>query len=330
MKKKILALVLASVAVLTSFVSCGRSANADSDMSYAEDKAEYDERPGSSGNSALKDEAYSSIEGGFTNGELGASEAVSETVRKRIQYVTVSMESTEYDVALNSVKAKCQSLGGYIESSNEYGLDNKGRGSRYATLVFRIPQEKLNEFTDGITSAGNVLSFTTDSDDVTEKYYDIEARLASLEAQRDRYMALLEKAEIMEDILVIDQALSEVIYQIESYTGTLNKYDALVSYSTVTLYINEVVTLTEPVPVDPTFGERIAEAFKDSLEAFEEMIQKTVIFIVAAIPFIIVPAAIVIVLIAVISTKSRKRRKSAVIAQIPSTEKETYERKDLE
>lgn len=328
MKKKILAIVLASVAVLTSFASCGSSVNDDSDMSYAGDKAEFEEKPGSGGNSALKDEAYSSIDGGFTNGELGAADAVSETVRKRIQYVNVSMESTEYDVALNSVKAKCQSLGGYIESSNEYGLDNKGRGSRYATLVFRIPQEKLNEFTDGITSAGNVLSFTTDSDDVTEKYYDIEARLASLEAQRDRYMELLEKAEIMEDILVIDQALSEVIYQIESYTGTLNKYDALVSYSTVTLYINEVVTLTEPEPVDPTFGERIAEAFKDSLDAFGEIMQNTVIFIVAATPFIIVPAVAVIVLIAVISAKSRKRRKNAVIAEIPSAEKVTESEKD--
>lgn len=298
--RSLLSFIMAAI-LLLSLVSCGAANDAatDSDMpGYAYDKSEN-----------MSPELEYSKDDGFVSGSLDASTAVTDSARKRIQYVNISMESTEYDSSLTAIKTKCAELGGYIESSNEYGLDSSGRGSRSASITFRIPQENLNAFTSGVETAGNILSFTTDTDDVTESYYDIEARLASLEAQRDRYMALLEKAEKMEDILVIDSALTEVIYEIESYTGTLNKYDALVAYSTVNLNLREVVELTEAEPVDPTFGERIASAFLDSTESFVEMMQSIVVGVAAAMPFLIVPVIIVVVVIIVIRSNGKKKRK---------------------
>ncbi len=244
---------------------------------------------------------------------VGSLDAVTETARKRIQYVTITMESLEYDKALDEIKDRAAAAGGYIESSNESGKDVYGVGSRSAKLVFRIPADRLDEFSGSIDEVGNVISLLTDTKDVTESYYDIEARLASLEAQRDRYMALLEKADTMDEILIIDNALSNVLYQIESYTGTLNKYDSLVAYSTVTLTLREVIELTEPEPIiteEPTFGERIAEAFSDSINAFVEILEALVIGFVAATPFLIIPAAIIVIIIIVIASKAKRRRRA--------------------
>lgn len=303
--------VIMAAVLMLSLVSCGAASN-DMAADYApggaynggDYKAESDYDIG-----AGAPETGYPTKDGFSNGSIGASDAVTDTARKRIQYVNVSMESTEYDETLGTIKAKCSQLGGYIEMSDEYGKGANGYGSRSANLTLRIPQEKLDEFTGGLETLGHILSFTTDTDDVTDSYYDIEARLASLEAQRDRYMALLEKAEEMEDILVIDKALTEVIYQIESYTGTLNKYDALVAYSTVRVYLNEVIEFTEEIPVDPTFGERITDAFVDSTEAFIDIIEGTVVALAAITPFLIIPVIIVVVVIIAVRSNGKKKQK---------------------
>ena len=68
------------------------------------------------------------------------------------------------------------------------------------------------------------MSSKTDTKDVTDSYFDIEARLASLEIQKERYLELLERAEDMESIVVLTNALTDVLYQIESHTGTLKRY----------------------------------------------------------------------------------------------------------
>lgn len=309
--KRILSVLIASL-MLVSLVSCG----AASDMEAAGD-VYY---PGASDNNAsggaLEDYVEKPKEEGYYGdssaglGSLGALEAVTETSRKRIQYVTVSIESTEYDAAVSAVKSRASELGGYIETSEERGLGVYGNGNRYSHIVFRIPSERLDEFKGDLEGVGNLLSINVTTDDVTESYYDIEARLASLEAQRDRYMALLEEAKSLDEIIILDDALTNVLYQIESYTGTLNKYDSLSAYSTVTVNLQEVKELTEEVEDPETFGERIAAAFADSVEALGDFFQGVVVVIAAVIPWVALPIVIVIVILISVKRSVKKRDKS--------------------
>lgn len=330
MKKRIISAILAVLFVTAAFASCSASMNdmAAGDVYYpSEDKAEdiynggYDE-----GYDEGYDKDYVEPELGAPESDgssIGSLDAVTETARKRIQYVTVTMESLEYDTALSEIKMRMAAAGGYIESSSESGKDIKGTGSRRAYLVFRIPAENLDKFAGEIEDVGNVLTLETSTRDVTESYYDIEARLASLESQRDRYMELLSEAKSMDEILILDNALTEVLYQIESYTGTLNKYDSLVAYSTVTLTLTEVIELTEPEPPvveEPTFGERIKEAFGDSVEAFGDMIEAIVIGIVAVAPFLVIPAFVIVIVIIIIRGKVKKQRRARVPAEIEKGE----------
>ncbi len=325
---RIISAASALLLMMTALASCsaGRSDVYENGDSYPSGKEDYVYDEGFGGNYAGDyDDGYKgeadfvpeteAPEGGSS---LGSLDAVTETARKRIQYVTVTMESLEYDRALSEIKMRATAAGGYIESSSESGKDIKGTGSRRAYLVFRIPAENLDSFAGDIEEVGNVLTLETSTRDVTESYFDIEARLASLESQRDRYMELLSEAKSMDEILIIDNALTDVLYQIESYTGTLNKYDSLVAYSTVTLTLSEVIELTEPEPPvikEPTFGERIKEAFGDSIEAFGDMIEAIVIGIVAAAPFLVIPAfAIVIIIIAVRGKLRKQRRRRAEAA----------------
>ncbi len=310
MKKRIIA-ILSAVLVLLSAVSCSSGAMNDTDASspmkpsdegYYENGVDYD--------SSYKGEAAESGKPADGVGGLGSLDAVTETARKRIQYVTVALESKEYDNTVGTIKSRALAVGGYIETSNESGLGVYGNGNRYASLVFRIPSDKLDEFRGELETAGNLLSVNVRTDDVTEKYYDIEARLASLTAQRDRYMELLEKAETLDEIIVLDNALTEVLYQIESYTGTLNKYDSLAAYSTVTVTVQEVKDLTVKDEDPETFGDRIVEAFGDSLESLGNFFEGAVIVIVSVLPWVALPIVIVVIVIVCIKKNGKKGRKN--------------------
>lgn len=88
--------------------------------------------------------------------------------------------------------------------------------------------------------------------------------LTALEAQRTRLNELADHAETTADLLEIESQLSDVQYQLENYTRQLRNMDQQVSYSTVDIYLQEVVTLT---PTGVTFTERIADAFGGGWDA---------------------------------------------------------------
>ena len=266
----------------------------------SEDGANADMAPGYSGGYGYNNDNSASAPGKPEDGspEVGDGEAsgiaAGAVDRKRIQYVTVDMETLEYDTAAAKLKSMAAEAGGYIDSSRETGLSVSGRGTRRSEFVFRIPTGELDGFTAKVAELGNVLSQYTTTDDVTEKYFDTEARLAALKLERDKYMELLDRADNMDYIISLTNALSEVNYQIELYTGTLNKYDSLIAYSTVTV--------------------KLANAFSGSLEAFSLMCQTIIIGLTAALPFLIIPAAAVIIVVVIVVRRSKKRRRAALEA----------------
>lgn len=103
---------------------------------------------------------------------------------------------------------------------------------------------------------------------VTDEYYDIEARLKSLRTQEERLLALLEQSGSLEDIVQLEQALSDVTYEIEKLTGTLRNYDSLIEYMTVTIDLREVTRETEVTQAPVTLGERIAAQFHSPWRAW--------------------------------------------------------------
>ena len=307
MKKRILAAILAAITMM-SVVGCSAvkenldgivgndfygelSGMASSDASMPEEAA---------GGYADKIDSDYDSSGAAVEGVEGVEE------RKRIVYIDVTMETLEYDKTVSELKSMAGSAGGYIDSSEEYNSDVYGRG-RSAKFVFRIPQADASGFAEALPSIGHVLTQSEHGSDVTAQYFDIETRLRSLELQRDKYMELLDKAEDINYIIELTQALSDVIYQIESYTTTLNRLDSLVAYSTVTVDVREVVEETK-APEEVTFGSRAAKAFSGSIEAFVAFVQWVAIAVVAASPFILMLAVVVIVILVIVAIRRRKRR----------------------
>lgn len=239
--------------------------------------------------------------------EEGAAGATA-TERKLIKNVDMNVETREYDKLLASVENKVTELGGYIESLDAYNGSSyyNYRSTRNANMTIRIPKDCLDEFLNTVSDLGNVTSRSENVQDVTLTYVDLQSHRDALQTEQERLLQLLEQAESIEDIITIEQRLSDVRYQLESMESQLRSYDNQVDYSTVYLYIDEVEVYT-PVEEETTW-ERISAGFMDSLKSIGEGIKEAAIWFVIHIPYLVI-WAIVIVIIVLILKKIKKRTK---------------------
>lgn len=265
MKKRKLIPALFLLALL-SLSACGSGAKytgsngADAGENFAPPQASFaPEEPSF-------DNAY---EPGFAPEEdAGGSAGVYYENTKVILTAELSLQSTDFDAARDALEGLVTAQKGYFERA-EYANGGYGSGSsRWGSFTIRVPKENFNAFLDAVGDVAHVTSRVTGVQDVGEEYYDAELHLKTLNTKHDRLLDLLEKAEIMEDIIALETALSDVEYQIQQYSSTLTRYDALIDYSTIRLDLQEVVRVTDtPTEVDP-LSARLGAAFTGGWQNF--------------------------------------------------------------
>ncbi len=270
---------------------------------------------------------YSGQENGadLTGGvDAGSGEKTSPALpvdpnRKLIRSGELEIESLAFEQSLSKLDTLLAKLGGYVETSSIAGTSKTrpGQQLRSAQLTVRVPSEQYDAFLKGSADLGNVLRQTTGAQDVTDSYYDTEARLTSQKMMEQRLLELLSKSETLTDIVSLEQSLADTRYEIEKLTGTLRKWDALVEYSSFTLYIREVVQLTEEDPLKPeprTLGERLKASFLSSIEDIKDGFSTFLVFLAGALPVLVIWGVILAAAIPLTLYLARRgRRKSAVL-----------------
>ncbi|MDE7446060.1 MAG: DUF4349 domain-containing protein [Lachnospiraceae bacterium] len=276
-----------------SAASKNAAASAETEMEVAYDSsASYDSGDIYSGGT-VEASAEARENGGYDEGEGGTEEL--NTQRKLIKNVNLQVETENFDELLATVEEKTQKAGGYIEQSYTYnGSNYYGGGRRNASLTIRIPAERLNDFLSSVSEVSNVISRNESVTDVTLQYVDMESHKKALQAEQDRLLELLEKAETIEDIISLESRLSEVRYQIESMESQLRTMDNQVSYSTVELYIDEVEKLT-PVKEQTTW-QKISVGFTKSLNNIENGLVNFGIGVIISLPYLVLWAVVILIL----------------------------------
>ncbi len=238
--------------------------------------------------------------------------------QKLIRTLRISMETLDFDKSLAGINTLTVQAGGYIESSTVNGQSYNNRSYRSASFVIRVPAAKLEEAESALSSLGNVTSSTSEVSDVTLTWADTESRIKALTAQRDSLLTMLEKAEDLSDLLTIQDHLTEVEYQLESYASQLRVLDNKVSYSTIRLTLNEVKIYTEEEP--ESFGARISRTFRQSLKNVGTFFSDLAVFVVGNLPAIlcwVVFILLVIFGVRGISKRSKAKRKQQGVVPLP-------------
>ncbi len=310
---KVMSLLLAFTLIL-SLVSCG----SNSSDSPANSSAFYEAatEPGVYESDAAWDEEesygyYDEAEPGMAaessatgTDSSDVTAAMDSTEVKMIYTAHLELEVLDLNEAVSGLNQLVAQMGGYYQSSDRNGSYGN---YRYANFTVRIPVEHYREFVDAWSNSENckLTSAREDAEDVGTRYFDIETRLETLRNKMDRLQVLLEQATEMEDIIYIENAISETEYEIELYSSDLNRYDSLINFSTVYISMKEVVKLAEQE--QPTFAQRLGQNFQWGLDSIVELLQDLALSIAYNFVGILI-FVIVIVVIIVALRKSAKRK----------------------
>jgi len=243
-------------------------------------------------------------------------EATDDT-SKIIKNATVNAETKDFEDATGKLKTLISSVGGNVASSNSTvgtSYYSNGDVAKRANYTIKVPSEKFEEFLGALEELLNVTYITTSTEDVTENYLTVEAKIESLEAQRKGLVDMLENVDLQTDFYTwqqIKNELTEIESQLNYYHNILQGLDKVTRYSTVYLTVDEVVELTVIGEEDESFGKEIGNAFKESLSATLEFFKGLLIVIIYLLPFLIISGGIAVLIVVLVRRSNKKRAKRA-------------------
>ncbi len=193
---------------------------------------------------------------------------------KFIYTADLSLETTTFDDSITALTDLVSSLDGYTEQSH---VENRG-SYRYASFTLRLPAQSLETFTAQAGELCLTVYSSTNVEDISFVYYDTQGRLETQQIKMERLQSLLEQAETMEDLLTIEDAISDTQWEIDNFSGQIKYYDAQVNYATVELSLQEVGQLSN-VEVTPIgFTGRMGNAFTSGIDNFVDGLEDMAIF----------------------------------------------------
>jgi hypothetical protein len=242
---------------------------------------------------------------------LGQDADLSEKI---IYSAYAELETTDFEASIAAVEQLQTRYGAFLENSSVTGsnLSDSYYGitsCRSATYTLRVPKENYFSLTDNLSSVGNVTYLSSDATNITQQYTDTASRLSAYETEETRLLEILAEAETVEDMIAVENRLSDIRYQKESLTSQLQNWDNQVSYSSVTIVLNEVQELTPaPTTEAPTYWEEVGSAFRSTLHGLFVIAKTLLKLLIAATP-VLVPILLIIVVILVVHRRKKKQQK---------------------
>lgn len=228
--------------------------------------------------------------------------------RLLIRTVMITAETTNYNKVAADLESRVRECGGYIEYSSMHGTGNN-KDLRSGSYTVRVPADKLDSLIEAVGTSCTVTSSNESTTDVTLEYVDTKARIESLRVEYDQLLTLLSQAEDLDTIIVLQNRLTDVRYQIESAESRVRVLENQVQYATLTLTLNEVLEEKEvEEPHVVTYGEKVSNQFKQTWENTVEFFQNALLGLIACIPGIVVMIVIAAVVLIIVFTARKKRR----------------------
>ncbi len=245
----------------------------------------------------------------------GAENELPEIDPEKIIYsAEITVETTEFEKGIEQLKELVAKYNGYIEQSSvsDANYYTKSSGSYYnrsADFTIRVPSEDFSTMSGDLSSIGNVPYSHTYTENVSAQYYDTAARLKAYTAQETRLLEMLDMAKGVEDIIAIEGELTNVRYEIESLQSSLNNWDRRINYSTIYLNLQEVREYSdEPAGNELSYGQQLLHSLKRGFHSVGRFFKDLLLWLVGALPALVIIAVLLIVFIPLIKKQSAKRR----------------------
>jgi hypothetical protein len=244
-------------------------------------------------------EASHQIDPSGTVTDSGAGEVLSNSdalQRKIIYTADVKLVVEEFNSIPSKVEKLVEDFEGYVAGSAVTGSPGIPRSGQW---TIRVPVRRYGKFITAVQKLGEVRRVSSDSKDVSEEYYDLEARIRNKKKQEARLLELLADATgKLEEVLSVERELARVREEIERMEGRVRVLNDLTSLTTIELTINEIKGY---VPEEaPTYSTRVRRAFEGSIASLVSVADGLSIALIVALPWLgvlLVPAIVLILFV---------------------------------
>lgn len=192
---------------------------------------------------------------------------------------TIEVGKGEFEKKYDAVKKIATQFGGNVTNANA----SREKGQMISgTVTMRVPTKEFDNAINAIKKVGTVDSLTIKADDVSQEYVDLQSRLTNFQAQEAQLLAIMTKAQTVEETLKVQEQLTSVQGEIELIKGRMQYLNNQVDFSTIT------VTVEEPGAVVPPSDEwGFMDALRTAAKAFLWTINGLIVIIGAVLPLII-------------------------------------------
>ncbi len=202
-----------------------------------------------------------------------AGQTAAEVDQKIIKNGYLQLVVGNVGESIAKITALAGQKGGFVQNSS---VTERSDGTHYGQITVRVPSKDFEGAMSEIKSLATVVrNESSTGQDVTEQFTDLEAQLRNAQAQERTYLAVLDKAKTVEDILNVQGRLGQIRGVIESLQGRLKYLENVTSYSTINANLEE-----EPVVRLPTKEFRPLAAVKEAAQTLVEAAQQTLISLI--------------------------------------------------
>ncbi|HEY4423292.1 MAG TPA: DUF4349 domain-containing protein [Pyrinomonadaceae bacterium] len=227
-----------------------------------------------------------------------AGEITEAADRKIIRNAEITIEVPSTTDAQHQVTSIAETHGGFVVTSEAKQRESNDPAQRTLDikLVVRVPSNQFGRAFDEIKKlAGNTPSENVTSQDVTEDFIDLEARIKTQKALEVQFLEIMRQANKISDALEVQRQIAEVRTDIEKLEGRKRFLENRSSLSTINVNIQTpkpVISVTET-----GFRQSLREAVSDSISLASDMVLFFARFLIMMAPvtvFVLLPSALVI------------------------------------
>jgi len=269
---------VSSMLLLIGVVGCGVSDSGDTParLPATSEMAAYTPAEG-----VARYSAAPPVTAGTGLAKTGATVSAS-TDRKIIYSAQVELAVEDFSPVADRVAALVKQFGAYVADS---GLSGASGQNRRGTWKIRVPVAKFEEFVNATKGLGELISAGTSSMDVSEEYYDVDARIRNKTKEEERLLKLLEERPgKLEDVIAIERELSRIREELERMQGRMCVLADLTALTTVNLTINEIRGY-QPAEA-PTLATRVRRSFQESITAIQHTGEDLLVGCVGIVPWL--------------------------------------------
>jgi len=220
---------------------------------------------------------------------------------KLIKTADITCEVDDVDKGFEEVYAVAAAEKALVVGTNRAVAEE---GYVFGSVTLKVHPSKYDETVRALRGIGRLVSESSTTEDVTQEYVDVQARLENAEATRGRYLEILAKRTgTVPDVLEVEREIERVTENIERFKGQIRYFDSQIGLSTITIHLEEPHAA---VPTGYSFGKAVKDAFRIAIRICIFLVQAVIVLL----PFIILLIISVLIIRLVIWIIQRRRRKA--------------------